>query len=65
MSVYKIQLICELLMPKKKIRKYAELSTEIRRKKNSQVEVVYTLPVTVPTTVVIPYTLHDFYSKTN
>jgi len=52
-------------MPKKKIRKYAELSTEIRRKKNSQVEVVYTLPVTVPTTVVIPYTLHDFYSKTN
>ena len=47
----------------KKMRKFAQLSTEV--KKHSQVEPVYTAPVSVSTAVVIPHTLHHFYSKTN
>jgi hypothetical protein len=56
MSVYQIQVICKLLIPKK-IRKYAELSTKV--KQQWQVEAVYTLPVTISTTGVIPHTLHN------
>ena len=41
----------------KKMRKYAELSIDV--KQQWQVEMVYTLPVTISATGVIPHTLHD------
>jgi len=63
MSLYQILVICKLLIPKKKIYIYiyiyiyAELSTKV--KQQWQEEAVYTVPVTVSTTGVIPHTLHD------
>jgi hypothetical protein len=39
------------------MRKYAELSIDV--KQQWQVEVVYTLPVTISATGVIPHTLHN------
>ena len=40
-----------------KMRKFVELSTEV--KQQQQVEEVYTLPVTISATGVIPHTQHD------
>jgi len=52
LPAYQIQVTCELL-----IRKTAELSIEV--KQQWQAEVVYTLPVIISATGVIPHTLHD------
>jgi hypothetical protein len=45
----------------KRERKCAELSCEV--KQQWQVEVVYTLPVAISATGVIPYTLHDVLKR--
>jgi len=54
LPAYQIQVACELLI------KNAELSIEV---KQWQAEVVYTLPVIISATGVIPYTLHDVLKR--